>query len=271
MSIQAINWALEQPGTPTQKHVLLVLANYANESGHAFPSNVLLATKTGLTDRAVRNAKKALLETGLLEKSGAYGRGSVRLCLEMTVAAKTEPRSTKAEPRSDKQEPRSACSKPEPRSAQPEYKDHKKERGSGPYNHHITTTNHTPSVSPSTAPHLKRGSRLPDDWQPTEQLVAYATERGLSPERQAEDFRDYWHSATGKNAIKCDWSAAFRTWCRKAVDFQQSRQRKNGTCETRSSQRSSNPFAGFGDDFDEVIPELTPEQKSAYYRYGGHA
>lgn len=169
MSIQAINWALEQPGTPTQKHVLLVLANYANESGHAFPSNVLLATKTGLTDRAVRNAKKALLEAGFLEKSGAYGRGSVRLCLEMEVATKTEPRSTKAEPRSDKQEPCSACSKPEPRSAQAEYKDHKKERGSGPYNHHITTTLplylpqrlHTPNVVPDCQTTGSQPHRLP--------------------------------------------------------------------------------------------------------------
>ncbi|MXV35949.1 MULTISPECIES: helix-turn-helix domain-containing protein [unclassified Saccharibacter] len=142
MSIKAINWALEQPGSPTQKHVLLVLANYANESGIAFPSNVLLAAQTGLTDRAVRNAKKALIEAGILERSEAYGRMSVRLRLEYTAPKKTEQHSTKPEPRSDKPEPYSAQSKPEPRSAQPEYKDHKKERGSAPYNHQLTTINH---------------------------------------------------------------------------------------------------------------------------------
>lgn len=272
MSISAINWALEQSGSPTQKHVLLVLANFANEGGHAFPSTVLVARKTGLTDRAVRNAKKALLDAGLIEPSDAYGRGAVRLRLETAHVTKPEPRSASTERRTVKQEPRSTSSHPEPRSAQAESHDPQKERGSGPYNHQLTTNNHqTPSVSPSLP---KRGSRLPANWSPDAALMSYASERGLDPQRQVEDFCDYWHSAGGKNAVKCDWRAAFRTWCRKAVDFQRP-QRDNRSCEPRNSprptSRPSNPFAGFGDTFDEAIPELTPEQKATYLRFGGHA
>lgn len=58
----------------------------------------------------------------------------------------------------------------------------------------------------------KRGSRLPDDWQPGAEDIRYATEHGLDFARVAEVFRNYWHAAAGKGAVKLDWSATWRNW-----------------------------------------------------------
>ena len=73
MSVQAMAWALQQQIVThhTSRHVLLVLANYADQEGRsAFPSVRTLARETGLSDRAV---SKYLRE---LEDAGAITRGN---------------------------------------------------------------------------------------------------------------------------------------------------------------------------------------------------
>lgn len=72
-------------------------------------------------------------------------------------------------------------------------------------------------VSPNGS--TQKGSRLPDDWSPDEQGREYARNLGLDVGRTIEDFCDYWHSKTGKDATKMEWSLTWRTWCRKAKDY----------------------------------------------------
>lgn len=62
-----------------------------------------------------------------------------------------------------------------------------------------------------------RGSRLPADWKPSEADVAYCkTERpDLLPSKVAQNFFDYWTAKAGKDGVKLDWSATWRTWVRK--------------------------------------------------------
>ena len=40
---------------------------------------------------------------------------------------------------------------------------------------------------------------------------------------EAAKFADYWHAKAGKDATKADWSATWRTWCRKAIEQQPAR------------------------------------------------
>lgn len=73
MSVQAMAWAIEQQlvKAATARHVLLVLANYADKEGrHAFPSAATLASDTGLTERGVR------MKLAELQKLGAIRLGN---------------------------------------------------------------------------------------------------------------------------------------------------------------------------------------------------
>lgn len=75
--------------------------------------------------------------------------------------------------------------------------------------------------APRAAPHptTKRGCRLPDDWQPDEPTFG-----GVNPDQVLPKFRDYWRAASGANAVKADWQATWRNWCRREGGSVQSAQ-----------------------------------------------
>jgi hypothetical protein len=75
-----------------------------------------------------------------------------------------------------------------------------------------------------TRPHRKtqsdnsRATRLPEDWQPSEELREYARALKLVPDRVLLDFREYWLAAPGERGRKARWDLTWRTWCRKNAD-----------------------------------------------------
>lgn len=91
-------------------------------------------------------------------------------------------------------------------------------------NTNTTTTTYTIEDSPANAGesaqpkgHVNgraKGSRLPADWQPTADELAFAEGLGLDGRATADNFRDYWLSRSS-GALKLDWHAAFHVWCRK--------------------------------------------------------
>ena len=72
----------------------------------------------------------------------------------------------------------------------------------------------------SVPPPMPRGSRLPSDWSPTPESRRYAAEQGLNPDTVAANFRDYWCAKAGKDAVKTDWPATWRMWCRRDAERQ---------------------------------------------------
>lgn len=71
MSIQAMAWAIRQQVVKSRsaRHVLLLLANCANEDGqHAFPSVARMARESGLSERAVQSALRELEAIGVIRK-----------------------------------------------------------------------------------------------------------------------------------------------------------------------------------------------------------
>ena len=63
-------------------------------------------------------------------------------------------------------------------------------------------------------------TRIPDGWQPSDALVAYAEQQlpNVDANRLAEEFTDYWRAAAGERARKVDWDATWRTWVRRSSD-----------------------------------------------------
>lgn len=69
MSVQAITSALALRGvSASEKLLLLVLANYADENNQAYPSHRRLAAETGLSDRTILSVLKSLEARGVLSR-----------------------------------------------------------------------------------------------------------------------------------------------------------------------------------------------------------
>lgn len=83
--------------------------------------------------------------------------------------------------------------------------------------HQDTNTSSLRSEARADAP-KKRGSRLPNDFEPD---LDFAESQGLSrsqAEREAASFRDYWPAQPGQRGVKTDWQATWRNWVRKATE-----------------------------------------------------
>lgn len=66
------------------------------------------------------------------------------------------------------------------------------------------------------APHPSKGFALPEDWQPSIELLAeLRAELGVDPMGSVARFVDHHRQATGRSARSRDWSAKFRNWVRK--------------------------------------------------------
>jgi len=80
VSGEATVWAWAQEITsPTARLVLLCLADHADEDGVCWPSQARIARKTGLSERAVRDALKVLDTDGLgLISRESRNRGAER-------------------------------------------------------------------------------------------------------------------------------------------------------------------------------------------------
>jgi uncharacterized protein YdaU (DUF1376 family) len=72
-----------------------------------------------------------------------------------------------------------------------------------------------PAESPAASP--KKGTRLPKDWQPSDDLMAWskATRPDLNLTLTLDSFRDFWASKAGSGGVKLDWDATWRNWVRK--------------------------------------------------------
>lgn len=77
----------------------------------------------------------------------------------------------------------------------------------------------------STTPHATkpvaetRGTRLADDWNPSECLWAWGKEKLSEPDLRFETaaFKDYWAAVPGVRGNKLDWDKTWKGWIREAV------------------------------------------------------
>lgn len=77
------------------------------------------------------------------------------------------------------------------------------------------------SLRSATAAVPARGTRLPPDWKPSAADVEFALSllQEDAVDVEVEKFRDHWHASSSRNAVKMKWDAAWRNWCRKAVEI----------------------------------------------------
>lgn len=78
-------------------------------------------------------------------------------------------------------------------------------------------------ASTDVAAKTKRGTRLPDGWQPARTTANENAEADHDPDwlrRQLDRFRDHWAAQSGTKGVKADWDATWRNWIRRATDYE---------------------------------------------------
>jgi hypothetical protein len=98
------------------------------------------------------------------------------------------------------------------------------------------------------SPKQKRGTRLSPDWEPTDEHITAALEIGLSNEgiqNEADKFRDYWIAKSGQAAVKRDWLATWRNWCRNSKGFNGNNAGRKGKSDTIADAVQQAGLRGF--------------------------
>lgn len=75
----------------------------------------------------------------------------------------------------------------------------------------------SPTASSEAVPR-KRGHRIPDDFRPSDDLCAWARDRGFNDAQITEiteTFTRHWQAASGASASKLDWPKAWQNWVAK--------------------------------------------------------
>ena len=103
------------------------------------------------------------------------------------------------------------------------------------------------SSSASKTSGKTRGTRIPEDWQPSPALVAWTQEHAPAAATNAEvaRFADYWRAIPGARGRKTDWAATWRNWARRAQEDHDARQRRAPAPGARSGSTTDDRVAAW--------------------------
>jgi hypothetical protein len=206
MSIKAINWALELPIPPTPKLVLVVIADYADDRGYAFPGADTIARRASISARTLTRVLADLETHGYLERerrslaNGNRTSDGYRLLPEET--SRQNGVLSRRQNQGDKTPTVASVGEP--------------------------------SVEPSVTTQARgRASRMPEGmtWDNSHSLKASA--RGVDVEVEFQKFTDY-HLAKGSTFV--DWGRAFHTWLNNARPEPGFRQRTDTVRPSRDEE-----------------------------------
>ena len=266
MSLKAMIWVMEE--APVDNHaelvVLYALADRASDNGQAaYPSVAWIADRARCSTRTVQRHLKNLEKKGLIRKGDqrivAHFRSDRRptvwdLDLSLTRAnAGCQPVTPDEGPRGDTGDV-TGCQN-DANGVTPSA-----QRGDTALSPKPSLTIHKPSsnqppVVPQgePTPKPKRGHRLPDGWMPDPDVIqAMAQENpDVDLKREHDKFTDHWAAASGANARKVDWNAAWRNWIRRAA-------------ERTPARRAGGQAPGYGTRPEDWLPRETPPQPAGF-------
>lgn len=225
---------------PTERLIMLALADHADDDGRCYPSIARLCRRTGLSERAIQANTRKLVAQGYIKIIPGGGKGNANLYFVSANPAADAPR-TKCTPAADApQTPQEMRSNPAADAPEP----------SGTT---MGTVNKEAGASLEGAPAQqfdldpppkkppRRASSLPPDWVPSDRNLSDARDRNFTEaeiHEQSDAFRDY-HLARG--TVFKDWDAAWRTWLGNARRFA----RSAPASPARPSSAHDGLFAGF--------------------------
>jgi hypothetical protein len=274
VSNAAITWARSVPRvapgraplTGTQKLVLLLLADHANDAGECWPSIDGLAADACLSDRAVRAAVRDLEAAGLVaaadRKGGRHRTTRYRLITETRNHVPGNEAETRnvvplIAPKTRKQVPGIA---PKRGNLVPERGNVVPERGNDvPPNPKEPSKEPSPSLAGGRArarPRPSPRTEFPEGWSPTPGHRERCERDGLDADRLADAFANH-HRAKG--TLFKDWDAAFDTWRANEAMWRQAR----GGGPPRPSPATPNAKPKFLNPFAKIAWEDRQRERAA--------
>jgi hypothetical protein len=189
--VMAACWPLQMP--PTPKAVLIALADNATDHGACWPSIATISARTCFGKTAVIEAIQWLEAHGFLTADRSNGRHT-RYQIIPTLDL-FDPKPVRKANRSAK---RTSPGDVPVRLAEKPVRE--------------ADTNRKKSLKAKSNNTGTRGTRLPDEWEPGEELKAWAKADHPNVDVAAafKEFRDYWCALPGSRALKLDWDATFR-------------------------------------------------------------
>lgn len=239
MSIKVMTWVWDHSRAKgSQHHVLLAIADCASDDGsNAFPSIAELMRKTRLSERAVQYALKGLVVLGELFVSSNGGpRGCNRYRVIMTGPVQDQHPAEFAPPPQVLRDTTSDLSQvwavtpgadPAPRKSstpqdlRPEAADLAPVTVLEPSEKKISSSKRSSGT---------RGTRLPDDFEVTNEMREWVREKCPDVRLPEHDrFCDHFRSAPGQRGVKVNWVATWRNWMRTAQErIDERKPRTNG-------------------------------------------
>lgn len=224
MSVQALSCAMVIRGvSASEKLLLLVLANYADENMSCWPSHKRLSEDACLSQRTILTLLRGLEERRIITRRERFRRDGSRTSDLITLYFSGEVISP----------PPEDCDTPPTQST----------AGGGARISPLTTfepsVNH--QIEPSSlvarsAPSTRRASkRVPDSWSPTERTIKALVDEGHEAgalERALTRMRDHEFKSA-----RSDWDAAFRNWVRTDADRKQSPRHERPHQDQRQAAR----------------------------------
>lgn len=213
-----MSWVFENgPSDPSERLILLALADYAADNGEWAPSMIGIASKAGMTERGARGVIRRLEAGGWIETQVGGGRGGKS---RYRVIMK-RPENPEQETRNDKP----GMTNPEYGDAKPGTKRPKtrNQRSAEPSEPSLPSEE-PPLVPPpiSDAPTEKPEpkARLPSNWVLSDEGWAYARSQHIPDEvihDEARGFHAYWSDRRDRDASKSarGWAATWEGWCRR--------------------------------------------------------
>jgi hypothetical protein len=179
MSVRVMSAIWEIPMYPTDKLVLLALADCANDQGLCWPSISTVARKSGVSERSVQRSIRAAEKSGLLKRDEVPGKGC-----KYTLNPRHSATPDTVSPATDKADTPDTVS-PKPSGTTKSKKD---------------------------KPSLSRATTVPLDFWPAMSGRTLATVNAWPSGRLAEEVEHFIDHHTAKGTLSKCWQASWRTW-----------------------------------------------------------
>ena len=221
-----------------ERFTLLALADRADEDGQCWPSIPTLAKKCRTGESTIRRHLKALKKLGVITIDQRWNASSVytislpklRELVDEDPSQDDTPCQIDTPSQSGTPSQIDTPSVPagqiaRPINLTPPARLTPPPKVSGPPSQSERLSIIDPSVSTSSGAHKasvprKRGTRIPENFPVTPEMVAWARAQcpNVDGRHETAKFVDYWTAASGRNAVKLDWVATWRNWMRKAEE-----------------------------------------------------